>query len=31
MTEKDKHLITYCWLYCGDCFGNNAISYIIFK
>jgi hypothetical protein len=24
LTEKDEHLITYCGLYCGDCFGHKG-------
>jgi hypothetical protein len=24
MIEKDEHLITYCDLYCGDCFGHKG-------
>jgi hypothetical protein len=25
MSEKDEHLIAYCGLYCGDCFGHKGI------
>lgn len=25
MAEEDEHLIAYCGLYCGDCFGHKGI------